>query len=113
MAVPTWQRLLHDSRTAAEEAARAAAARQRAGRYLWSGAKALIEEWNADADPEAADLYAKALDAVGKPRKSAASKMRKVALATRDYDLNPYAYGCLNEAYRNAQRMETEQATEQ
>lgn len=100
-----WTVLLLASRTAADEAARAAAARRRAGEYLWAGTKALVEEWNGDADPMADDLYVKALDAIGKNRKGSASKMRTVALATRDLDLPLYAYASLNEAYRNAKRL--------
>lgn len=99
--------LLNKSRTSAEEAARAAALRKEAGVYLWAGAKALIEEWNSASDPDAWGLYRTALEAVGKQRKSAASKMRTVALATRDLDLHTDCYGNLNEAYRNAKRLET------
>lgn len=100
-------RLLRMSRTSAEEAARAAALRKQAGTYLWSGARLLIEEWNADRDPDGDDLYHTALDSLGKSRKSAASKIRTVALATRDLDLHVQCYGSLNEAYRNAKRLET------
>jgi hypothetical protein len=100
-----WEELLVASRTTAEEAARATALRRQAGEYLWAGAKALIEEWDSDIDPEGDSLYASALDAIGKARKSAASKIRTVALATRDLDLHVQCYGSLNEAYRNARRL--------
>lgn len=100
-----WLILLTESRTAADEAARAAAARRRAGHYMWTGAKALIAEWNSDDDPDAENLYALALGALGKSRKSAASKIKTVALASRDLDLHPDCYGSLSEAYRNARRM--------
>lgn len=100
-----WRVLLEASRTSAEEAARATALRKQAGLLLWKGALALIETWNSDLDPDADNLYAAALDAVGKSRKSAASKIRTVALATRDLDLHPDCYGNLNEAYRNARRL--------
>lgn len=100
-----WWTTLAASRTSAEEAARAAAARRRAGVYLWRGAVMLIEQWNSDADPDGDRLYAAALDALGTTRKSAASKIRTVALATRDVDLHPQCYGTLHEAYRNAKRL--------
>ena len=103
---PAWVDLLMRSRTAADEAARAAALRKQAGEYLWAGARSLIEAWNSDSDPDATYLYAVALDAIGKNRKSAASKIKTVALATRDLDLHPDCYGSLNEAYRNAKRLE-------
>ncbi len=82
-----------------------ATARRQAGVYLWAGATALIDQWNCDADPLGDDLYHRALDALGKTRKSAASKIRTVALATRDVDLHPQCYASLNEAYRNAKRL--------
>ena len=99
-----WEELLAASRAAADEAALASALRKQSGELLWSGAKALIEEWNSDLDPDGDLLYASALSAIGKVRKSAASKMRTVALATRDFDLHVQCYGNLNEAYRNARR---------
>jgi len=99
-----WRALLMASRTSAEEAARAAALRKRSSVLLWKGALALIETWNSDLDPDGDGLYAQALEAVGKQRKSAASKIRTVALAARDLDLHPECYGNLNEAYRNARR---------
>lgn len=107
-----WEHLLAQSRTAAEEAARAAAARRRAGTYLWAGAKALIEVWNCDEDPDGDLLYSRALDSLGKTRKSAASKIRTVALATRDVDLHTQCYSSLNEAYRNARRLSEELVSE-
>jgi hypothetical protein len=105
---PEWERLLTASRTSAEQAALIAQLRREAGAYLWAGAKALIETWDCDADPEGDALYSTALDAVGKNRKSAASKIRTVALATRDVDLHVQCYGSLNEAYRNARRLAEE-----
>lgn len=104
---PGWAVLLSQSRTAADEAARITALRRQAGVYLWAGARALIDDWNSDIDPDADLLYHSALDAVGKNRKSSASKIKTVALATRDFDLHPDCYGNLNEAYRNARRLAT------
>lgn len=103
---PAWLDLLNKSRTSADEAAHAAALRKQAGEYLWAGAKALIAQWNSDHDPDAALLYEMALEAIGKNRKSSASKIKTVALAVRDLDLHPDCYGNLNEAYRNAKRLE-------
>jgi hypothetical protein len=102
---PNWHDLLVASRTSAEEAARAAALRKQAGILMWRGALLLIDGWNSDADPDGDNLYAAALEALGKSRKSAASKIRAVALASRDLDLHPDCYGNLNEAYRNAKRL--------
>lgn len=104
---PVWLDLLVQSRTAADEAARAAALRKQAGEYMWAGAKAMIEEWNCDLDPDADLLYRQAVDAIGKARKGQASKIRTVALAVRDLDLHPDCYGSLSEAYRNARRLAT------
>lgn len=104
----TWQDLLVASRTASDEAARAAALRKQAGAYLWAGAQALIEQWltwDATGDPEALVLYANALEAIGKSRKGQASKIKTVALAARDLDLHPHCYSSLSEAYRNAKRL--------
>lgn len=106
MTEPMWMDLLNRSRTTSDEAARAAALRKQAGAYLWAGAKALIEEWDSERDSDAVLLYTQALDAIGKNRKSSASKIKTVALATRDLDLHPDCYGNLNEAYRNAKRLE-------
>lgn len=101
---PEWRTLLTASRTNAEEAAKATALRKQAGALLWAGAVALIETWNCDADPDGDGVYTAALEAIGKSRKSAASKIRTVALATRDFDLHTNCYSSLNEAYRNAKR---------
>lgn len=89
-------------------------ARRLSAQYLWLGAKAAIEGWNSDADPEGDALYESVMDDLGgKARKSAASKIRTVALATVQLDLDLAAYGSLNMAYGQARRLAEGRETDQ
>lgn len=99
---PRWQVLLEDS---AKHHAIGKDARREAGKLLWLGCKAAIKSWKPSTDPTGMRLYHRTLTALGGHRKSAASKIKTVALATVEYGLDLDAYGSLNAAYGAAYRM--------
>jgi hypothetical protein len=102
MSTPQWRALLEQSTQAHLTGQRA---KQDSARLLWLGAKAAVKAWRPSTDPTGERLYRRTLIALGGSRKGSASKIKTVALATVEYDLNLDAYGSLNGAYQAAQRL--------
>lgn len=100
---PTWRALLEQSARHWTESEAARHAQNEAGRYLWLGAKAAIEAWNPRTDPTAERLYWRTLAILGEERKGSASKIKRVALASREQRLDLDGYKSLNAAYKAAQ----------
>jgi len=90
------------------ESVRAASvtSRREAGALLWEGSKAAIHEWDTNKDSAGEFLYEEVKAALGgKHRKGDAAKVKKVALAKRDYGLVLAEWANLSQAYREACRL--------
>ena len=90
------------------ESVRAASvtSRREAGALLWEGSKAAIQEWDTNKDSAGEFLYEEVKAALGgKHRKGDAAKVKKVALAKRDYGLVLVEWANLSQAYREACRL--------
>lgn len=100
----TWQEALHRSSTLLD---RSTKARKQASTLLWTGAQTAIEEWlpNSDTDVSGEGLYNDVLDALGKPRKGDASKIKTVALAVKDNGLVLTIHPNLSKAYAEAVKL--------
>lgn len=100
----TWQEALHRSSTLLD---RSTKARKQASTLLWTGAQTAIEEWlpNSDTDVAGEALYNDVLDALGKPRKGDASKIKTVALAVKDNGLVLTIHPNLSKAYAEAVKL--------
>lgn len=100
-----WESLLNES---ADYWRKATENKREASKFLWLGAKAAIRTWGANEmndDLMGEYLYRATLIALGGTRKGSASKIKTVALATKLYGLDIDAYGSLNAAYLEAQRL--------
>lgn len=100
----TWQATLNRSATLFDKSA---GERKRATVLLWQGAVAGIEDWlpNSDEDVSAENLYSEVQAILGKPRKGDASKIKTVALATKNNGLILSLYPNLSKAYAEARRL--------
>ena len=88
--------------------------RKKSTTLLWSGARAGIVEWATvrASDTDGETLYNKVIEALGRSRKGDASKIRTVALASRDNGLNITDYKSLTEAYAAAVRLRKTEVVE-
>jgi len=86
--------------------AKSVTSRREAGALLWEGSKAAIQEWDTNKDSTGEFLYEEVKAALGgKHRKGDAAKVKKVALAKRDYGLVLVEWANLSQAYREACRL--------
>jgi len=76
-------------------------ARRKSGVLLWAGAAQAIREWSPVLDPTGTTLQAEVLALLGVKRKASASKIKTVALATRQ-GLDVDNYQSLSAAYEAA-----------
>lgn len=74
---------------------------------LWTASKSGIEEWLplADSDKQAERFAGEVLAILGKTRKGDASKIKTVALATKNHGLVLSIYPSLTKAYNEARRL--------
>lgn len=100
----SWQATLNRSANLFDKSA---GERKRATVLLWQGAVSGIEDWLPDAstDVSAEGLYSEVMAILGKPRKGDASKIKTVALATKNHGLMLSLYPNLSKAYAEARRL--------
>lgn len=99
-AVKTWAKTL-----AASEKARvsAEASGKKATALLWDGAVGAITEWDQSGDPDGNELYEQVKTALGGDhRKGDASKIRTVAMAVANHNLDIDEHPSLSKAYNAA-----------
>lgn len=100
----SWQATIDRSAKMAEKGTEY---KKKAGILLWQGAQSAIEVWTdeADNDPNAEGLASELLGIMGNSRKGDVSKIKTVALATRNNGLRLDDFPNLSKAYAEARRL--------
>lgn len=82
--------------------------KKKAGTLLWNGAQSAIEDWvsgDAATDGDGTGLYEQVRDLLGVSRKGDANKVKTVAIAVRDHNLDTAQFPNLSRAYAEARRL--------